>query len=146
MAHGCRLRRGRASMPGQIYNITTVTEKRCPLFADFKNARVVVKALKDQQDAGFFSSLCFVVMPDHLHCLMQLGEVASLSAVVQRFKSQVSRQLGGSVWQRGFHDRAVRQEEDLVVIARYIVANPLRAGLVSSIRQYPHWDSVWLDP
>ncbi|MCF6281296.1 MAG: hypothetical protein L3J28_03650 [Candidatus Polarisedimenticolaceae bacterium] len=43
------------------------------------------------------------------------------------------------------HDRAIRKEEDLVAIARYIVANPLRAGLVKSIKDYPHWDCVWLD-
>jgi putative transposase len=30
-------------------------------------------------------------------------------------------------------------------LARYVVANPLRAGLVDSIRDYPHWDAVWLD-
>jgi len=29
-------------------------------------------------------------------------------------------------------------------VARYIVANPLRAGLVESVRDYPHWDAIWL--
>jgi putative transposase len=29
-------------------------------------------------------------------------------------------------------------------IARYIVANPLRAGLVERLGDYPHWDAVWL--
>jgi hypothetical protein len=37
----------------------------------------------------------------------------------------------------------IRREEDLVSIARYIVANPLRAGIVKSVREYPHWDAVW---
>lgn len=48
------------------------------------------------------------------------------------------------VWQRGFHDRALRQEEDLIATARYVVANPLRAGLVDRIGDYPWWDAVWL--
>jgi REP element-mobilizing transposase RayT len=65
-------------------------------------------------------------------------------------KSGAARQvnaLRGSlqrVWQRGFYDRAVRKEDDLVDMARYIVANPLRAGLVRSIKCYPHWDAIWL--
>jgi hypothetical protein len=29
-------------------------------------------------------------------------------------------------------------------IARYIIANPLRAGLAESIGDYPHWDAIWL--
>jgi hypothetical protein len=29
-------------------------------------------------------------------------------------------------------------------LARYIVANPLRAGLVEHLGDYPHWDAVWL--
>ncbi len=48
------------------------------------------------------------------------------------------------VWQKGYHDRAVRREEDLRHIARYIVANPLRAGLVRKVGDYPLWDAIWL--
>ena len=48
------------------------------------------------------------------------------------------------LWQEGFHDHALRKEEDLVKLARYIVANPLRAGIVSKIADYPLWDAVWL--
>jgi REP element-mobilizing transposase RayT len=47
-------------------------------------------------------------------------------------------------WQEGFHDHALRREEDLRDIARYIVLNPVRAGLVRNIREYPLWDAVWL--
>jgi hypothetical protein len=50
----------------------------------------------------------------------------------------------GPVWQSGFHDRALRHDEDLLDAARYIVANPLRAGLVKSLRMYSHWDACWL--
>ncbi len=48
------------------------------------------------------------------------------------------------LWQPGFHDRALRAEEDRLAAARYIVANPLRAGLVRRVADYPHWDCVWL--
>ena len=49
-----------------------------------------------------------------------------------------------NVWQKGFHDRAVRQEDDLPAIARYVVANPVRAGLVTKTGTYPHWDAIWV--
>ncbi len=50
-----------------------------------------------------------------------------------------------SVWQHGFFDRAVRRECNLIALSRYIVANPLRAGLVEEIGDYPLWDAVWMN-
>jgi REP element-mobilizing transposase RayT len=46
------------------------------------------------------------------------------------------------LWQKGFHDRAIRTEADLPAIGRYIVTNPVRAGLVSRVGAYPHRDAV----
>jgi REP element-mobilizing transposase RayT len=46
--------------------------------------------------------------------------------------------------QRAFYDHALRQDEDVQGVARYIVANPLRAGLVENIGDYPLWDAIWL--
>ena len=90
-------------------------------------------------------TMAFVVMPDHVHWLMQLKDGASLGEAVRRFKARVSLALRFSVWQRGFHDHALRQDEDVVTVARYIVANPVRAGLVQRMGDYPHWDAAWLD-
>lgn len=50
----------------------------------------------------------------------------------------------GTCWQPAFHDHALRKDEDRINVARYIVANPLRAGLVERLGDYPHWDSIWL--
>lgn len=50
----------------------------------------------------------------------------------------------GALWQSGYHDRAARAEEDLIQIARYIIGNPLRAGLVEHVGDYPLWDAAWL--
>jgi REP element-mobilizing transposase RayT len=49
-----------------------------------------------------------------------------------------------AIWQDGYHDHALRSEENLQDAARYIVMNPVRAGLVESIREYPLWDAKWL--
>ncbi len=83
-------------------------------------------------------------MPDHLHWLFALGEKQDLSGVVSTAKSNSGRTLGGSIWQPGFHDRAIRKEEDVLPAARYLVANPLRAGLVRRVGDYPFWYAMWL--
>ena len=48
------------------------------------------------------------------------------------------------MWARSFHDHALRRDENLLTVARYIVANPIRAGLVRRVGEYPFWNAVWL--
>lgn len=89
-------------------------------------------------------------MPDHSHWLLQLGEAVDLPQVMNVAKGRsavaVNRLLGraGSVWQRGYHDHALRREEDMLAIARYVIANPLRAKLVEHVGEYPLWDAAWI--
>lgn len=52
--------------------------------------------------------------------------------------------ISGPVLQKSYYDHAIRSDEDIKRIARYIVANPLRAGLASEIGNYPHWDTRYL--
>ncbi len=91
-------------------------------------------------------------MPDHWHGLVQLGMQGDLSGAMHRAKGRSARCWGreagtsGGLWQPGFHDRAVRRQQDVRRAARYIVANPLRAGLVTDVLQYPFWDAVWMGP
>lgn len=143
-AHAHRLRSGRYSQSGQVYMITVVTAERRRIFEHFSAARTLIGHLKTANDLQTASTLAFVVMPDHLHWLMQLGEGATLSQVVRGVKSLTSHRLGYPVWQRGYHDHAVRHDEDLKAMSRYVIANPIRAGLVSSVGDYPHWDAVWV--
>ncbi|MCK0715546.1 transposase [Chromohalobacter sarecensis] len=144
------LRIGRRSLKGHAYHITTCTHQRQHLFTDWLLARRVIGSMKTLHDDQYVVSLCFVVMPDHIHWLFTLGEEQSLSQVVKRFKGRSAQSINrhlvrqGAVWEEGYHDHLIREEEDWQMVARYIVANPLRAGLVEDIGRYPHWDAIWL--
>ena len=151
-AHGRDLRKGRVSIENNIYLVTILTQGRRLLFKRLECGRVVVCSLQYAEKSGFASTLAYVVMPDHLHWLMSLENQASLSDVVGRIKRNTSRQInrelgctGVSAWQRGFHDHALRSEEDVRDVARYIVANPLRAGLVRRVGDYSLWDAVFVN-
>ncbi|MGE0858814.1 MAG: transposase [Gammaproteobacteria bacterium] len=143
------LHAGRVSVPRQVYFLTIVTHRRCPWFADFGVARLAVGEMRRLNDAGVVQSFAWVIMPEHVHWLMALGTTHSLSVAVKMFKGRTARMVsrmsgGGALWQRTFFDRAVRDEEELRSMARYIVANPLRRGLVRRIGDYPHWDAIWV--
>ena len=144
------LRRGRASVPGQIYHVTTTTRDREPIFDLPEAAFAAAACLHAPGGLGDASLLCWVLMPDHAHWLLRLGERDGLAGVVCRIKSASARStnaaLGrsGAVWARAFHDHALRCDEDLLALARYIVANPVRAGLVRRVGDYPFWNAIWL--
>jgi len=134
--HGKNLRKGRVSLPNHAYLVTIVALSRKPFFSTFTVARTAVRCLHDSDVARHAQTLAFVVMPDHVHWLLQLEENGSLSETVRIYKAKVSLILRQQIWQRGFHDHALRDDEDLRDTARYIIANPLRAGLVKRAGEY----------
>jgi putative transposase len=141
------LRKGRVSLPNHIYLVTTVTADRNPHFLDIESARTASRLIMDSRTWGDAQPLCWVLMPDHWHGLIELGQHDSLSTVINRFKSLVSKRLSlkaGSCWTRGFHDHALRRQEDLHATSRYILANPIRANLVKNVNDYPYWNSIGL--
>jgi len=145
------LRQGRVSIPEQVYLLTTTTCHRRPLFKEPARARMASRVIHADASWGDARLLAWVLMPDHWHGLLQLGD-EPLARVMNRFKANVSRALhaaglaGERVWDRSFHDHALRADEDMRRTARHVVANPLRAGLVENVLDYPYWNAIWLDP
>jgi REP element-mobilizing transposase RayT len=135
------LRKGRYSINNQVYLITICTHQRNPIFLDFTCAHLVRKTLRHFDQNGYTSTFANVVMPDHIHWLFALKN-KQLGSVIKQMKSWVTRLHGKKIWQSGYHDRAIRKEEDIRIVSRYIVANPLRAGLTDYIGDYPYWDAV----
>ena len=143
------LRRGRVSIPGQTYLVTFTTHQRACLFRDLEHAGCVARSLHGLAIWKETKLLAWVLMPDHLHLLITLSEKENLQSVVQKLKSNTARELKtfdlslGQVWATAFHDRALRNDEDVRDVARYLVLNPVRAGLVSRVGDYPFWNAAW---
>jgi putative transposase len=148
--HSADLRRGRWSAPAQVYFLTATVADREPRFACYDTACVAARLCHDAATWRDSLLLAWVLMPDHWHGLLQVGDNDSLSAAMRRFKGvsalscNARRQRKGALWQKGFHDHALRCDEDLVSAARYLIANPVRAGLVTRVGDYPFWNAVWL--
>ena len=87
----------------------------------------------------------FVMMPNHVHGIVFLegagakeqearfgaSQSASLASIINGFKGAATRRIRAlrndqvKVWQRGFHERIVRDEKELDAIRRYIIENPM---------------------
>ena len=87
--------------------------------------------------------LGFCIMPDHIHLLL-CNAGSTLGMIMNAFKGCVSRQVRQmqpklDPWMSGYWDHIVRREEGLYKVLRYILLNPVRAGLVDD-----WWDFPWL--
>lgn len=143
------LRIGRFSQENGIYLITSSTWQQTKVFTEWPYALAAVRAFTGSGILKDTRLLAWVLMPDHAHWLIQLGEERSLSSLVGAMKSASARAVrkagyGKQVWRTAYYDRAIRRHEDIEVAARYIVANPLRARLVRRVGDYPFWNAVYL--
>jgi REP-associated tyrosine transposase len=93
------------------------------------------------------SAYCF--MPDHIHILAE-GKAKSADLCVfvniarQRSAFVARRWIRGRLWQAGYFDRVLREDDSTFAVAQYIVQNPVRAGLVRSPVEYPFCgSSIW---
>lgn len=147
--HSRSLRKNRTSETGRAYLITTSSWNREAIFLNIGLGRLVADEIELSDRVGRTNTYAYVVMPDHLHWLFQLGSTQLLSSVVRRVKGKSSflvnhaRDSSNSVWQPGFHDRAVRKEESLEVLGNYVVHNPVWAGLVENVDDYELWGLLW---
>ena len=103
-------------------------------------------------DGHRFELHALVVMPDHVHLALtprwdERGTF-SIPEIMQEIKSvsahRISKETGhvGRVWQEESFDRALRREEALDSKIEYMIANPVRAGLVSTSAEY-RW--IWIE-
>jgi REP element-mobilizing transposase RayT len=127
------------------YSITICTRDRVPHFLDKEAGREVACSLEDEARRSGYSLIAYCVMPDHIHILTGPNDRAhalTLPQFMQRFKSSSTRRLWklgirGVVWQTSYFDHVLRRDEDLEQVARYILGNPVRKGLVRDPEAYP---------
>jgi putative transposase len=105
--------------------------------------RFSIKTLHEKAAGHGFEVLAYCFMPNHVHLLVVgLIETSRLQPFVQQFKQitgfAFKQEHGAPLWHRSYHDRVLRRDEDLPAVAAYIWGNPVRAGLVESVEEYPY--------
>ena len=146
-----QLRIGRYSFSGRVYFITTTTMGRKPIFKNDTYARVAIEAFTLPALLKDTHLLCWVLMPDHAHWLIELGQTKTLSSLVASMKSASARHVRRAghrqtVWAKGFHDRALKKSSEIPIVMNYIWNNPLKAGLPGGREGYLYSSRTWHRP
>jgi len=121
------------------YFVSTQTEGRKPFFRHERWARLMLSTLTHYDGTGY-KLHAFVIMPDHLHLLVTPIESVekSMQLIKGGFSFRAKRELEwpGAIWQPGFTDHRIRDEEDWHKHLAYIQNNPVNAHLVNDAAHY----------
>jgi REP element-mobilizing transposase RayT len=131
------------------YFVTFCTFDRRDVFNDVVIGHSVLSQFRRTSRHKKFAILAYCLMRDHAHLLFEgRSEQSDFRGLIKSLK-QSSGQRHASrakqrLWQEGYWDRVLRPDDDAKKIARYIVENPVRAGLVQRAVDYPLVGSdVW---
>ena len=144
------LRRHRLHLPGHVCLVTATTLGRQAFFKEFAPACKAARCHLDPDVCRESRLLAWLLMPDHGHWLVQVGEGDHLASLMNRIKSATARAYNeearrtGALWARAYHERLLRGDDDVRDAARYLIAKPVRAGLVKRVGDYAFWNAVWI--
>jgi REP element-mobilizing transposase RayT len=131
------------------YFLTFCTLGRLPVFRDPEIVAMTLAQFRTTAAQEGFAILAYCLMPDHVHLLVEaLADTSDLRRFVklgkQRAGGKYARTHLAPLWQPGYYERILREHDDSKEVARYIINNPVRAGLVENPADYPHLGSdVW---
>lgn len=87
----------------------------------------------------------YVIMPDHLHFFVRGDQTFRLGIWVKGLKRaiwEVSPKEHARLWQPGFFDHLLRNDESYAQKWEYVRQNPVRAGLVESPEVWPYQGEI----
>ena len=136
----------RIYLPNRSFFFTVVTHERRKLFADDENIQLLKSAIRYVQSHKAFQIDALCILPDHLHCIWTLSDDSDHSVRWKMIKTQFSRQfrhrnsgeMTRGIWQSRYWEHMIRDQDDLLKHIDYIHYNPVKHGLVTSVRDWPY--------
>ena len=123
------------------YFLTFCTDSRRHAFTKSEAVNLVLSQIERSAGQERFAIPAYCFMPDHLHLLVEAqAESSDCRRFIARAKQfsgfHYKRAFGHQLWQRYGYERALRNDESTLAVAKYILENPVRAGLVTRVEDY----------
>lgn len=151
----------RLEYPGAVYHLTSRGNARQDIFLDATDRRIFLELLAEQVRQHGWKCYAYCLMDNHYHLLIETPE-ANLSRGMQSLNGRYTQRFNrrhqrvGHVFQGRYKSILIEKESYLLEVSRYIVLNPVRAGMVTEAgawmwssypdtageRVHPDWLSV----
>jgi putative transposase len=136
----------RAIDDGLVYHALNRGNNRAAVFADDEDHLAFLQALAGAKERYPFRLLGYCLMTNHFHLLLRPEPGQSISRILQSltvahtWRYHRRHRTSGHVWQGRFKSPVIQDDMHLLVVLRYIEANPLRARMVADPAEY-RWSS-----
>ena len=136
----------RIEFPGALYHVTSRGNAREPIFLEDHDRRSFLHILGEVVERYRWLTHAYCLMTNHYHLLVETPE-GNLSRGMRQINGLYTQRFNhghervGHILQGRFGAVLVERETHLLELARYVVLNPVRAGLVDSAETYP-WSSL----
>jgi putative transposase len=110
-------------------------------FTNIVRFKIFEKILLDELKNFNCSAYVYIFMPDHVHVILAGNDSdANIKKSLEMFKQKtgfwLSQNHSDVRWQKDYYDHILRSKENLDVNIKYILNNPVRAGIVEHWKQY----------
>lgn len=117
-----------------------IKDKR-EFFTSTDRFRVFEQILTNELNNFNCSACVYLFMPDHVHLTMTGNDSSSdIKKCIDMFKQKTGFWLAQNhsevKWQKDYYDHILRSKENLEIHIKYILNNPVRAGLVDHWKEY----------
>jgi len=128
------------------YLLTFCTFERNRLFVTPDSVAIVHEQILRVCAADGFQIDAYCYMPDHVHMVITaMASDSDLRKFITRAKQAAGfyfkKAMRQRLWQRYGYERVLRDDEEKIAFIRYVILNPIRAGLVESSLDYRFWGS-----
>jgi putative transposase len=127
----------------RTFFVTSSTSQGRNVLQSTRMAELFIDVLRSYSLQGRFRVHEFVVMPNHVHLLITINDSMAIEKAIQLIKGNFSyrakKELGvqHAIWQRGFSENRIYEQESFVEFRSYIKNNPVKAGLAKTAEDYP---------
>jgi len=135
----------RLEFSGALYHVTARGNAHADIFLDDEDRERFLQLLKDEIIQQGWLCYAWCLMDNHYHFLIETPE-ANLSRGMQRLNGRYTQSFNrshkrvGHIFQGRYKAILVEKESHLLELCRYIVLNPVRAGMVADVSQW-QWSS-----
>jgi len=135
----------RLEYPGALYHVTSRGNARADIVLDDADREKFVRLLEDEVRQQGWRCYAWCLMDNHYHLLIETPE-ANLSRGMQRFNGRYTQAFNrrhhrvGHLFQGRYKAILVEKDAYLLELCRYIVLNPVRAGMVGAADAW-RWSS-----
>jgi putative transposase len=126
-----------------LHFITFSCFHRLPFLSSSDSKALIEQQLERTRSAHKARIYAYVLMPEHVHLLMNEPPAILLGQFLKSLKQETSRKLKGErehFWQARYYDRNIRGSDELSEVIHYIHQNPMKRGLACAPADYP-WSS-----